>query len=74
MRKAILATAILAGTATLGLQAQDNVYLVKGGKVVAQYPVGDVDYLAFKLPDSIAVADSAAPRRWKPARTTSSTP
>lgn len=61
MRKAILATTILAGTATLGLQAQDNVYLVKGGKVVAQYPVADIDYLAFKLPDSIAVADSAAP-------------
>lgn len=61
MKKAIFATAILAGTASLGVNAQENVYLVKGGKVVAQYPVSGVDYMSFKLPEGAELADSVVP-------------
>lgn len=61
MKKAIFATAILAGTASLGVNAQENVYLVKGGKVVAQYPVSGVDYMSFKLPEGVEAADSVVP-------------
>ena len=61
MKKVIFATAILAGTASLCVNAQDKVYLVKGNKVVAQYQMNDGDYLSFKLPDDAVVADSAAP-------------
>lgn len=34
-------------------EAQETVYLVKGKKVVAKYPIADVDYLTFALPDSV---------------------
>lgn len=50
MKKKLLSVALLIGAATLSISAQDHVYLIKGNKVVAKFPVADVDYLSFKLP------------------------
>lgn len=46
---AACAALLTAGT----LAAQENVYLIKGDRVVGKYAVGDVDYLSFELPEGI---------------------
>ena len=33
--------------------AQDQIYLIKGNKVVAKYASSDVDYVSFKLPEGV---------------------
>lgn len=54
--KKVFTLAMLLGAATLGMNAQDHVYLIKGNKVVAKYPVGSVDYLSFKLPEGVSIS------------------
>ena len=54
MGKKFFTLAMLLGAATLGMNAQDHVYLIKGNKVVAKYPVGSVDYMSFKLPEGVS--------------------
>ena len=51
MRKKIITTAILLGATVLSMNAQNNVYLMKGDKIVAQYAIDDIDYLSFKRPE-----------------------
>lgn len=51
MRKMKFILTMLLGAATMGANAQDHVYLMKGDKVVAKYPVESVDYLSFKRPE-----------------------
>lgn len=61
MKRAIFATAALAGTFSLSVHAQDNVYLVKGNKVVAEFPVNGIDYMTFKAPEGEAATDTVVP-------------
>lgn len=51
MKKYILPLALLTLAATG--YAQENLYLVKGDKVVAKYPVTAVDYATFSLPEGV---------------------
>lgn len=43
MKKKIFTIAMMLGAATIGISAQDHIYLIKGNKVVAKYPMGSVD-------------------------------
>lgn len=61
MKKKLLSVALLIGAATLSISAQDHVYLIKGNKVVAKFPVADVDYLSFKLPEGVTDGYSVSP-------------
>lgn len=54
MKKKIFTIAMMLGAATIGISAQDHIYLIKGNKVVAKYPMGSVDYLSFKLPEGVS--------------------
>lgn len=56
MIKSILTAAaciLVAGS----LQAQETLYLVKGDRVVAKYPVADIDYATFELPEGVKDID-----------------
>ncbi|WP_298641925.1 hypothetical protein [uncultured Prevotella sp.] len=68
MKKKIFTIAMMLGTVTIGISAQDHIYLIKGNKVVAKYPVGSVDYLSFKLPEGVS-ENSMAVRPWKLVKT-----
>lgn len=50
--KTMLGAALLAMTAG-NAAAKENVYLVKGDRVVAKYPVENVDYITFRLPEGV---------------------
>ncbi len=47
--------ALTAGLSTASF-AQEHIYLIKGTNVVAKYPVSDVDYMTFQLPDGVKEA------------------
>ena len=53
MKKKILSLVLLLGGMTLGMQAQENVYLMKGEHVVAKYPLGEDTYITFKRPTEL---------------------
>ena len=46
MRKKIITTVILLGATVLSMNAQNNVYLMKGDKIVAQYAIDDIDKIS----------------------------
>lgn len=52
MKKKIFTLVALAAVALAG-SAQETLYLIKGDKLVAKFPVADVDYATFKLPDGV---------------------
>ena len=58
MKKKILSLVLLLGGMTLGMQAQENVYLMKGEHVVAKYPLGEDTYITFKRPTDLAKTKS----------------
>lgn len=58
MKKKILSLVLLLGGMTLGMHAQENVYLMKGEHVVAKYPLGEDTYITFKRPTDLAKTKS----------------
>lgn len=61
MKHGLLSLVMLLGGAVATVNAQDNVYLIKGNKVVAKYPVNAVDYMSFKLPEGVVEGNSVLP-------------
>lgn len=57
MIKNILLAAVCTLAAT-AVQAQETLYLVKDNKVIAKYPVSEVDYATFKLPEGVTDIDT----------------
>ncbi len=47
--------ALSAGLSSVAF-AQEHLYLIKGTQVVAKYPVADVDYMTFQLPEGVKEA------------------
>lgn len=53
IKKSILTLACAAAVLSATAQDQENMYLIKGDRIVATYGVDDVDYISFKLPENI---------------------
>lgn len=60
MFKKIFAASVAAAL-TLGVSAQEKLYLVKDNEVVAKYNVADVDYVTFSLPSDVNDDTDAQP-------------
>ena len=56
MTKRLLSLLALSAGLSSTAFAQEYLYLIKGTQVVAKYPVSDVDYMTFQLPDGVKEA------------------
>lgn len=56
MTKRLLSLLALSAGLSSTAFAQEHLYLIKGTQVVAKYPVSDVDYMTFQLPDGVKEA------------------
>lgn len=54
MIRRILSLIVMVVALVSTASAQENVYLIKGDKVVAKYSINDVDYVSFHLPDGVS--------------------
>ena len=56
MTKRLLSLLALSAGLSSTAFAQEYLYLIKGTQIVAKYPVSDVDYMTFQLPDGVKEA------------------